>query len=70
MPYDIGHTTVTVGASLGIAIAYDDIADFEVMLQIADAASYRAKRTGGGVVRGLSGDVGLPTTVQKLRAVV
>ncbi|MEG3090370.1 GGDEF domain-containing protein [Sphingomonas sp. PB1R3] len=51
-PYDIGDTSVYVGASLGFAVAYDDGMDFDALVRAADLASYQVKRAGGGVSQG------------------
>jgi len=45
-----GHRTVTVGASVGVAFNHDSGTDPDVLLQEADAAVYRAKRSGRGRV--------------------
>lgn len=47
--YDVGGQTVTVGVSLGYTVAAGPEADFDRMVAVADAASYRVKRRGGGI---------------------
>ena len=41
---------VSVGASVGVASCPGDASDVEALLRAADAAMYRAKRAGGGMV--------------------
>lgn len=55
-PFDVGGLLVTIGASLGYAVHKSETADLDNMLRAADAASYRAKRTGGGVAQSRSDD--------------
>ena len=50
-PFDLGDHQVTVGASIGIAIAPRDGADSDVILKSADLALYAAKSDGRGVFR-------------------
>jgi diguanylate cyclase (GGDEF)-like protein/PAS domain S-box-containing protein len=47
-PIDVGETTVTLGLSVGIAVATSEVTADELLLQ-ADVALYEAKRAGGGV---------------------
>ncbi|PRY25652.1 diguanylate cyclase (GGDEF)-like protein [Pseudosporangium ferrugineum] len=49
-PYDIEGRRVTVGASIGIALFPADADDMAGLMRNADAAMYRAKRSGGGVL--------------------
>ncbi|OLP57715.1 hypothetical protein BJF93_12660 [Xaviernesmea oryzae] len=48
-PYDLDGRLVRIGVSIGYAIAPGATADRETMIRQADAASYIAKRRGGGV---------------------
>ncbi|WP_412735817.1 diguanylate cyclase domain-containing protein [Krasilnikovia sp. MM14-A1259] len=48
-PFDIEGRSVTIGASIGVALFPDDASDVPHLLRGADAAMYRAKRHGGGV---------------------
>ncbi|KYH03631.1 EAL domain-containing protein [Bradyrhizobium sp. DOA1] len=50
-PFDLGDHQVTVGASIGIAIAPRDGADSDVILKAADLALYAAKGGGRGAFR-------------------
>ena len=43
----IGENALSLSASVGIAIAPDDATDMELLLRLADAAMYRAKRSSG-----------------------
>lgn len=45
-PVDIGNLTVTVGASVGVAVSRSGHDDVETMLRDADLAMYRAKDSG------------------------
>lgn len=47
-PYVIDGHRVTVGTSIGIALAPEDGADPELLMKNADAALYRSKARGGG----------------------
>ncbi|HEX3452379.1 MAG TPA: EAL domain-containing protein [Solirubrobacteraceae bacterium] len=47
-PFDIGHTEVSMPASIGVALTGDADADPEDLLREADVAMYRAKGAGGG----------------------
>lgn len=49
-PYHITGTTLSVGASIGIASAPFDAGDPESLIDVADQRMYAAKRLGGGVV--------------------
>ncbi|MGT2436681.1 diguanylate cyclase domain-containing protein [Bradyrhizobium betae] len=50
-PFDLGDHQVTVGASIGIAVAPRDGADSDVILKSADLALYAAKGGGRGAFR-------------------
>jgi diguanylate cyclase (GGDEF)-like protein len=50
-PFRIGDDDVTIGTSVGIAIAPDHGADFDTLLKSADMALYRAKSDGRGTHR-------------------
>ena len=50
-PYDLDGHTVTVGASIGIALAPGDGDDVDRLLKNADLALYRAKADGKGTFR-------------------
>ena len=50
-PFRIGDESVTIGTSIGIAIAPDHGADFDTLLKSADTALYRAKSDGRGTHR-------------------
>jgi diguanylate cyclase (GGDEF)-like protein len=47
-PFDLDGNQVTIGASIGIAIAPQDTTFLEVLIQDADVALYRAKTLGRG----------------------
>jgi diguanylate cyclase (GGDEF)-like protein/PAS domain S-box-containing protein len=47
-PFDLDGHTVTVGASMGVALAPDDGCDADRLLKNADMALYRAKAEGKG----------------------
>lgn len=49
LPYPVGQATLRVGLSLGYAIAPAAEARLPALLEAADAASYRAKKRGGGL---------------------
>ena len=49
LPYALSGKPITVGISLGYTIALSETADLNSMIRLADAASYRAKRRGGGI---------------------
>jgi diguanylate cyclase len=51
MPYAISGKPITIGISLGYTIANSATADLGAMIRLADAASYRVKRQGGGIER-------------------
>ncbi len=50
-PFRIGDDDVTIGTSVGIAIAPDHGGDFDTLLKSADIALYRAKSDGRGTYR-------------------
>ena len=50
-PYPIAGQQVTLGASIGIALAPEDAVEREAILKNADVALYRAKADGKGVYR-------------------
>jgi len=47
-PLLINGRRVQIGASIGIALAWEAATDPDVLLRRADAAMYAAKRTDGG----------------------
>ncbi len=49
-PFTVGEFRLQVGASVGLAIAPDHATAAEELLRSADAAMYRAKEAGGGIV--------------------
>ncbi|AKI00387.1 diguanylate cyclase (GGDEF) domain-containing protein [Hoeflea sp. IMCC20628] len=49
LPYLIAGEDITIGISLGYTMALSGSAKLEHMMAIADKASYRAKRNGGGI---------------------
>jgi len=57
-PIDFSGSTLHVGASVGVAHAPEDARTPEDLLRCADMALYRAKRSGRGMVRSYSADVG------------
>jgi diguanylate cyclase (GGDEF)-like protein len=50
-PYLIEGLSLSIGASVGIALFPDDAGDVAALMRGADAAMYRAKRNGGGIRR-------------------
>ena len=50
-PFLIDDLTVTIGASVGIAIFPDQAADIEPFIALADTAMYQAKHDGGNCYR-------------------
>ncbi|SOC86129.1 diguanylate cyclase (GGDEF) domain-containing protein [Ensifer adhaerens] len=62
MPYVISGTAITIGVSLGYTIQRSATADLGTMMRLADAASYRVKRQGGGVDREVPQTLDLSTT--------
>ncbi len=51
MPYILSGKPITVGISLGYTLERSATADLDAMMRLADAASYRVKRQGGGIDR-------------------
>lgn len=49
LPYLIGGEEIVIGISLGYTVAVSGSAELEHMMAVADTASYRAKRNGGGI---------------------
>tara|TARA_R110002020_G_scaffold156117_8_gene337668 strand:+ start:1848 stop:2990 length:1143 start_codon:yes stop_codon:yes gene_type:complete len=49
LPYRVAGEEITIGISLGYTMALSGSAKLEHMMAIADKASYRAKRNGGGI---------------------
>ena len=49
-PFTVGEFRLQVGASVGLAMAPDHATTAEELLRSADAAMYRAKEAGGGIV--------------------
>ena len=47
-PFALGHREMTIGASVGIAVADPSITEAGQLLRNADLAMYRAKSSGGG----------------------
>ena len=47
-PFDLGDQSVTVSASIGVAVATDGTTGVDALIQEADAAMYAAKRAGKG----------------------
>ncbi len=47
-PYRIGERTITIGTSIGFALASQQGIDLETLIAAADAALLRAKALGGG----------------------
>lgn len=45
-PFDIEHSAVSVGVSIGIALAPEDAEDRETLMRLADTALYQAKNDG------------------------
>jgi diguanylate cyclase (GGDEF)-like protein len=56
-PYAILGTSVTIGCSVGIAVAPDDGTDRDTLIRNADLALYAAKAAGRGVHRFYSADM-------------
>ena len=50
-PYGISGEEIAIGISLGYTMALSGSAKLEAMMAIADKASYRVKRNGGGIDR-------------------
>jgi len=50
-PFTVGETTVTIGASVGIAIFPQDGSDYQTILKSADMAMYQAKDEGKNTYR-------------------
>ncbi len=51
LPYRLVAEEITIGISLGYTMALSGSAELEQMMALADKASYRAKRNGGGIDR-------------------
>ncbi|MFK0333816.1 diguanylate cyclase domain-containing protein [Rhizobium sp. NPDC090275] len=64
LPYSIFGEEVSIGVSLGYTISSADEANLDDMVRLADLASYRAKRRGGGI------DVELPGGAPSTRKIV
>ncbi|MGP9821006.1 putative bifunctional diguanylate cyclase/phosphodiesterase [Salinarimonas sp. NSM] len=45
-PFEIEHNAVTIGVSIGIALAPEDALDRETLMRLADTALYQAKNDG------------------------
>ncbi len=74
-PFDLGDCRLEVGASVGVAIAPEHTDDPPALVRLADAAMYRAKASGGGIVfhaedPGGSGSVTKIDLLKDLRAAV
>ncbi|SFO28478.1 diguanylate cyclase/phosphodiesterase with PAS/PAC sensor(s) [Sphingomonas sp. OK281] len=65
-PYFISGTAVTIGCSIGIAIAPDDGDDSETLVRNADLALYAAKGDGRGVHRFFSDEMLAGARTRKL----
>ncbi len=50
-PFDVGSRQVTIGGSVGLAMAPQDGTDGATLLRLADIAMYRAKEEGRGTFR-------------------
>lgn len=61
LPHRISGEEISVGVSLGYTIALSGSAALEQLIAIADRASYRAKRNGGGVDREIPAAADLST---------
>lgn len=62
LPYVISGRPVAVGISLGYTIERSASADLGTMMRLADAASYRVKRQGGGIDREVPQTLNLQTS--------
>ena len=51
LPYFVGGSSITIGCSIGVAIAPEDGSDSETLVRNADLALYAAKADGRGVHR-------------------
>lgn len=56
-PFVVGHMSVQISASIGVAMYPDDGRDIDTLLQHADLAMHRAKDQGGGRFRFFSNDM-------------
>ncbi|HWU63071.1 MAG TPA: GGDEF domain-containing protein [Ensifer sp.] len=59
LPYIVSGVPTTVGISLGYTVERSSNADLSTMMRLADAASYRVKRQGGGIDREVPATVAL-----------
>ena len=62
LPYRIAGEEISIGISLGYTMALSGSARLERLMAIADAASYRAKRNGGGIEFEIPSTLGLCTS--------
>lgn len=62
MPYAISGKPITIGVSLGYTIERSETAELGTMMRLADAASYRVKRQGGGIDREVPQTLNLSTS--------
>jgi diguanylate cyclase (GGDEF)-like protein len=61
LPFDINGTTVSLSASIGIALHPDDAIDPDLLLDQADAAMYGAKRAGRDTFRFFTAEMNAST---------
>jgi diguanylate cyclase (GGDEF)-like protein len=64
-PYDIGGHAVSIGVSVGFALAAPGIADVDQLLRLSDMALYVAKREGRGTFRGFDPSMEAAATAQQ-----
>ncbi|MDB5716100.1 MAG: hypothetical protein JWO15_3497 [Sphingomonadales bacterium] len=50
-PFDDRGTTLRIGSSIGIAFDDGSVGDIDLLIERADSALYRAKRSGGNAIR-------------------